>query len=254
MRLIEGIESFALLEDQLDEWSDGGWMFRGVANECHELVAKIGRPSTRRKWGEEKDIGGRSGKELVDGEYNEDGEREAFDRFVRQSRPLTDAQFQSNDPWELLALAQHHGLPTRLLDWTENPLVAAYFASLNSGDVLDDDGNHLNAAIYVARKPPEVNVRRHPLDCASTTTEPKVGLYYPPHISRRIPAQNGVFTYHPEPTKAFESGDLAKVVVFWGGCFSIREKLDLYGINRAQLFPDLGGLSEHLGYRYKHSK
>lgn len=253
------VESWSALEDQFADWSDGTWMFRGVTNQAHRLVAKIGRPGTKRRWGKAKDLGkGLFRKELEDDVYDPDGEREAFARFVRQARPLIETQFQPTSHWEWLALAQHHGLPTKLLDWTENPLVAAYFAALNSGDVQDDDGRYLDAAIYVARKPPEVNVGAHAIFTGArpdiSGPLPEVGLYYPPHISRRIPAQNGVLTFHPQPTVEFDPEGLVKLVVPGGVCFKIKERLDLYGINQAQLFPDLDGLSGHLHWHYKHSK
>src|SRR5688572_3107685 len=72
-------------------------------------------------------------------------EREVLDVF--SNHLVTHVQHLPRSEWEALAIAQHHGLPARFMDWTTNPLVALYFAVRETK--TDDDDKPLNSAVYV---------------------------------------------------------------------------------------------------------
>jgi hypothetical protein len=144
---------------------------------------------------------------------------------------------------EWLAVAQHFGLPTRLLDWTDGLLVAAWFAVEKAGAKADG----VDAAIWVTKQVPvlEGDFKGDPLAL------PQPHTIRPPHISPRISAQGSVFVLCPTPTTEPHLPFTKKITIARVSEFTLKKRLQSCGINRRHLFPDLGGLSDHLAWIYK---
>jgi hypothetical protein len=75
-------------------------------------------------------------------------EQRLITRFRQRSLPYWPAGYPQND-WEQLFAMQHYGLPTRLLDWSENLFVALYFASLDPSHVAEHDGATCHPVLWV---------------------------------------------------------------------------------------------------------
>lgn len=222
------------------------WLFRGTHDESHELIPKIGRVEARVI--KTNAISGRFGRVP----YRRADEESALKMFKNEARSYVQAIPDSDAEW--LALAQHHGMPTRFLDWTEGLLIATWFAVDSPKTVYERERNQnifrerkCNGAIWVVKNVPAIsNVELQvPFDIGGARS------YRPPHTNPRISAQRSVFTIHADPLKPLPA-EAHKFVIERTEAFTIKKRLDACGVNQRSLFPDLVGLSHHVGWKYKH--
>lgn len=209
------IKSWSDFISVVTDFEKDGWVFRGVASVKYELIPKVGRDVFRDQYSL------RSEKLLLQ---------------IFKQRAAAYVTFIPANDLEWLALGQHHGLPTRLLDWSTSPLVALFFAVSEN---LKDD-----AALYAGHVP-RGGLNFDPFKITETRK------YYPPHITPRIPAQQGLFTVQPNPTKPMPDLDrFTKVIIPTDMRLDFRKHLSFYGINSESIFPDLDGASAHLVWRF----
>lgn len=239
-------EVFSLRMSEARRQNNVDLLFRGQ-NADYNLIPKLGR----------KKIRGQSFKEL---------ETLIFQEFRRTSSAFKD--FEPDDDWGPLAMAQHHGLPTRLLDWTQSGLAALWFSirkplisySQGAKQIGDATVNKQRFGAVWILCPELDDYLPNPPQESPFANSGRTRIYRPRMTSPRIVSQAGAFTVHKilkdgevfgrlEENPAY-SNKLVKFT-FDARLFpQFRKDLNLLGVNAAAMFPDLDGLCEHLEGRY----
>jgi hypothetical protein len=181
--------------------------------------------------------------------------------FRRDSIPFL--EFKPETDWDWLAIAQHHGMATRLLDWTSNPLAALWFAVKQPAS-KDENGKIGHGVVWVFRPTGEDYIDFSEIDDDDTKPSPFRGtrtkVFQPNHVTRRIVAQSGWFTVHKFDSdkpgfvalgnnKQYKNR-LQKLCIPPDAFPVLREELDRCGVNNASLFPDLDGICSRVQWTY----
>ena len=176
---------------------------------------------------------------------------------LQMSEPLSLASFKlqaaphleiepAND-WEWLMIAQHHGMATRLLDWTRNPLAALYFAveESNGGEesvvwALRHSGEEAWTLAASVERGSEERRIEDPFAITSLTG------FTPRHVAKRVIAQSALFTAHPPEFSMrsnYTQGTVLEIPIAGKSRSDLRWQLERLNMTRATLFPDLDGIA-----------
>lgn len=252
------VNSWGELQDVLykDSWNEqllryrSGYVYRGLEDHSYDLTSTLNRL----------------------------GESHLEKHLLRNFRKYSHKQIKSEytSIWNWLALAQHHGLPTRLLDWTYSPYVALHFATadfnrygkdgaiwaVNYVDakrylpdqlslIIEREGSHIFTAEMLERA-----VQSLP-GLGQLKREDFALFFEPPSIDDRIVNQYAVFSMMSNPNSIISQWlqgrevRYFKIIIPARLKWEIRDKLDQSNINERVLFPGLDGLATWLKRHYR---
>lgn len=255
MTKVSSLNEFgSAIEKLLAVSSDARW-YRGIGDISYKLTPSLFR---------HPEIGRIKPLEL---------EHKLLVRFKQRSIPYLTHRLE--DDWELLFLMQHHGVPTRLLDWTENPYIALYFALVScrkdpiAGNFSDccvwslDPGawnravlNHISFQDSVL-VPSDERINGHKPGVKEALLNKKPVAMYGSYNSPRIVAQRGAFTIFGSEVQAMEDVQaatpatitddvLVKMVVPGNEVPKMIKDLTAIGYADSVVFPDLDGLAREM--------
>jgi hypothetical protein len=198
------------------------FLYRGQSDSRWELSPKIDRPTFKHY-------------RYIKSITRQSQEVSLLSEFMHLARSRL--SITPENTWEWLALAQHHGLATRLLDWSANPLAAIFFA-------VSDESVKTESVVWEYR---------HTGVLSDLSADPfaikEFVTISPTHISARITAQGGCFSVHPTPD-ILPVGNLEMFLIPQQSRDSIRMQLAGLGVTRATLFPDLDGIASYSNWMY----
>lgn len=226
--------------------------FRGVSDKDYDLAT-----SFRRNCGDRAEL-----------EYH-------LLRNFQKYAQIDDAAANWSD-WHWMTLAQHHGLPTRLLDWTYSPFVAMHFATSETtkfdrdaaiwhvdygrvnrllpsplSDTLDEVGGKAFTLWMMEKAIPDIT------GFDTLADEPQVLFFEPPSMDARIVNQFAFFSVMSNPTASLDAWLLRhqdlyrRIIIPKELKWEVRDKLDQANITERILFPGLDGLASWLARHYR---
>lgn len=235
---IQSLSEYIDYINNLEHQHIAQWLYRGHSDEAYCLVPSLYRIE----------------KEKMFADYD-NKENYLMEQFKIEARPFLTFEPKNEDEW--LAIAQHHGLPTRLLDWSMNPLIALYFA-------VKDHDNKKNANVWLFgifstnncwEESNWIDRKVHIHDIANQNRI----ILFPPYIDKRIINQSGCFTKHyleknnsvkplNEMDKYTVFGKFDKVTIKKDSKKKILNELYYFGIHEGLVYPGLDGIAKRLKF------